>query len=159
MAMHNTRNDLPLATRKAMVALLNARLADAIDLGLQLKQAHWNITGPAFIALHELLDKLYGEAGEAADLIAERARQLGGTAEGTLQAVSTATALKPYPATINGTDAHLKAVINAMATFGAAVRAAIEASSDAKDADTADIFTEISRASDKGLWFVESHLR
>src|SRR5687767_1180465 len=52
--MPTTRNDLPDNTRKAMIALLNARLVDAIDLRLAVKQAHWNVKGPTFIALHEL---------------------------------------------------------------------------------------------------------
>src|SRR5690606_27486001 len=93
MALNPTRNDLPAKTRAAMVDLLNARLADAIDLALQLKQAHWNIKGTTFLMLHELFDKLHEETEGYVDDLAERCVQLGGTAMGTLGAVSAATSL------------------------------------------------------------------
>ena len=159
MPLSKTRNDLPVSVRREMVELSNARLADAIDLSLQVKQAHWNVTGKDFIQLHELFDKLYAEAQEYVDLIAERAVQLGGTAEGTLQAVVERTGLSPYPLNLSGGTPHLTRVAEAMAAFGKSIRTAIEAADEAGDSDTADIFTEISRGTDKGLWFVEAHLR
>ena len=58
LALHQTKNDLPERTRSALADILNRRLADAIDLQLQAKQAHWNVRGPSFIALHELFDNL-----------------------------------------------------------------------------------------------------
>ena len=56
--MYDTRNDLPASVRTPVVTLLNHRLADAIDLGTQAKQAQWNVKGPNFIALHELFDEI-----------------------------------------------------------------------------------------------------
>lgn len=159
MALNPTRNDLPAKTRTAMVDLLNARLADAIDLSLQLKQAHWNIKGTTFLMLHELFDKLHEETEGYIDDLAERCVQLGGTAMGTLGAVSAATGLSPYPTRPQSTTGVVKTVADALAGFGKAVRAAIETADKAGDKDTADLFTEISRGADKGLWFVESHLQ
>src|SRR2546422_5087145 len=75
--MYPTKNDLPEATRRQMSDLCNARLADAIDLQTQTKQAHWNVKGPHFIALHELFDKVNADVEDYVDLIAERAVQLG----------------------------------------------------------------------------------
>src|SRR5260370_507612 len=80
--MFKTKNDIPEATRVKVVELLNARLADCIDLQTQIKQAHWNVKGPNFIALHELFDKINEEVEDYVDDIAERAAQLGGVAEG-----------------------------------------------------------------------------
>lgn len=159
MALNPTRNDLPAKTRAAMVDLLNARLADAIDLSLQLKQAHWNIKGTTFLMLHELFDKLHEETESSIDDLAERCVQLGGTAMGTLGAVSGATSLAPYPTRPQSTTGVVKTVADALAAFGKASRAAIETADKAGDKDTADLFTEISRGADKGLWFVESHLQ
>lgn len=154
---HPTRNDLPAAARAAMVALLNARLADAIDLRQQARQAHWNVKGPQFLPLHELFDKVSAAVDAAVDDLAERAVQLGGVAEGTVQGVARATSLKPFPAGLSAGVDHVKHVADAIAAAGKGVRQAIDASDAAGDKDTADLFTEISRELDKLLWFVEAH--
>lgn len=156
--MFDTKNDLPLGTRTKVVKLLNERLADAIDLGTQTKHAHWNVKGPNFIALHELFDKIAENVEEHIDTIAERATALGGIAQGTLAAVTRATSMKPYPENLNEGVAHLKALASALAAFGAKVRAGIEECGRFGDADTADLFTGISRELDKQLWFLEAHL-
>jgi starvation-inducible DNA-binding protein len=157
--IHPTRNDLPESARKQVIPLLNAHLADGIDLAMQAKQAHWNVKGPHFLTLHELFDKLYDEASEWNDLVAERGVQLGGIAEGTLQSVSAKTRLNPYKVELTSGRDHLEALTDAVSTYARCAREGIEAATRAGDADTADIFTEISRASDKMLWFLESHLR
>src|ERR1700716_3652323 len=126
--MYDTRNDLAADVRGRMVELLNGRLADAIDLGTQAKQAHWNVKGPNFIALHELFDKISDEVREFVDLMAERITTLGGTAEGTLQAVGPRTTLVPYSLTITSGPQHLEALSSALAAFGSSVRQAIDES-------------------------------
>ena len=156
--MHPTRNDMALRTRTAMVKLLNDRLADALDLEAQTKQAHWNVRGANFIALHELFDKLHEAAGDAVDEIAERAVALGGTARGTVQTVARATTLRPFPEDIVDSRAHVEALADAFAAFGRNLRKAIDAAAKAGDADTSDLFTGISRDTDKYLWMLEAHL-
>lgn len=157
--VHATRNDLPEEKRAQVVDVLAPRLADAVDLKLQLKQAHWNVKGPQFIALHELFDKIAGEAEEYIDLIAERIVQLGGVADGSARTVASSSSLTPYPETITDGSDHVNAVANALAAFGAKARAAIDRATEVGDADTADLFTEISRGVDKSLWFVEAHVQ
>jgi starvation-inducible DNA-binding protein len=157
--MYKTKIDIPENNRTKLIELLNNRLAEAIDLMLTSKQAHWNVKGPNFIALHELFDKIVGEAEEYGDLIAERAIQLGGYAEGTSQIVAKRTGLKEYPLSIGDGMSHVDYLSTALAHFGKQVRLAIDLSNELKDAGTADIFTEISRSVDKYLWFVEAHLQ
>ena len=156
--MFDTRNDLPAGKRSKAVTVLNARLADAIDLSLQTKHAHWNVKGPNFIALHELFDKLAESVENQVDEIAERVTALGGTAHGTVAAVARATTLKPYPQGISEGLAHVEALSGALAAFGAGVRAAIDTTDKLGDADSADLFTGISRDNDQYLWFLEAHL-
>jgi starvation-inducible DNA-binding protein len=156
--MYETRNDLPQDTRSKMVKLLNARLADAIDLRTQVKVAHWNVKGPQFIALHELFDDVAEDVDEYVDLIAERAVQLGGTAEGTARRVAEKSSLDEYSADGSG-EQHVPALADALADFGRSVRQAIDVSAEANDEATCDIFTEVSRGVDKWLWFVEAHLQ
>lgn len=157
--MHKTKNDLPKNTRAKVIDVLAPRLADAIDLKLQAKQAHWNVKGPNFIALHELFDKVASEADGWADDMAERIVALGGVAEGTVQVVGKKSGLAPYSLEITDGVEHLEALSTAVATFGKAVRAAIDAATELKDADTADLFTGISSEADKQLWFLEAHLQ
>ena len=157
--MHKTKNSLSEAVRTKSIALLSRHLALAIDLSLQTKQAHWNVKGPNFIALHELFDKVSDEVREFVDLIAERITTLGGTAEGTLQAVGPRTTLTPYSLTVSSGPGHLEALSSALAAFGGAVRQAIDEAAGFGDADTADLFTEVSRETDKQLWFLEAHLQ
>jgi starvation-inducible DNA-binding protein len=156
--MPTTRNDLPDNTRKAMIALLNARLVDAIDLRLSLKQAHWNVKGPNFIAVHEFFDAIQVRVAEFVDDIAERAVALGGIVDGTSQGVSKGSNLDAYPASATDEKEHLAAVADRLAVFGKLARQAIDAADEAGDKDTADLFTGVSRQIDKDLWMVEAHL-
>jgi starvation-inducible DNA-binding protein len=145
-------------TKSAMIDLLNARLADAIDLALITKQAHWNLKGPSFIGVHELLDKLRDDVDEHVDIIAERVAQLDGVALGTLQTVGKASKLSPYPTDIRKVEDHVGALVERYAALSTSTREAIDTADEAGDADTADIFTAFSRTLDKNLWFLKSHL-
>jgi starvation-inducible DNA-binding protein len=156
--MYKTKNEIAEKTRASLVDILNARLADSVDLMHQAKQAHWNVKGPSFIALHKLFDEIVDSAEDYMDLIAERAVQLGGTAEGTIQAAAKHSTLKEYPLTLSNERDHVDALSSVLAAYGRSVRQAIDRSDELGDKDTADIFTEISRGVDKYLWFVEAHL-
>jgi starvation-inducible DNA-binding protein len=157
--MHNTRNDLPAGTREKVIALLNQNLADTLDLHLQAKQAHWNVKGSSFIALHELFDKVAEVAREGADMLAERATALAGTAEGTVQVLGKRSRLAAYPLDIDRGRDHVARLADAIAAVAKNARAAIDESSKLGDQATADLFTEIVRDLDKQLWFVEAHIQ
>ena len=152
-----TGNDLPLTERTELIRLMNLHLASAIDLQQQMKQAHWNVKGPNFIGLHELFDTIAEAVESYVDLIAERIVQLGGIAEGTVRVAACHTRLDEYPLTIADGMAHVKAVATALAAFSAAARGTIGEAEELHDADTADLFTGVSRGIDKWLWFVEAH--
>jgi starvation-inducible DNA-binding protein len=156
--LHATRNDLAESVRAPIVELLNSRLADCIDLQTQVKQAHWNVKGAQFFALHKLFDEIYEDVTEYVDLLAERAVQLGGVAEGTARIVAQRSKLTEYPHSLVRGNDHAHALADVLADFGGHARRAIDRAAELHDADTADVFTEISRSIDKWLWMVESHL-
>ena len=156
--MYDTRNDLPAEVRDQVVPMLDRRLADAIDLGAQVKHAHWNVKGPNFIALHELFDQIAERIEEHTDTLAERITALGGVAHGTIASVARTSSLKPYPEELSEGLRHVEALASALADFGAKIRKAIDDSARAGDADTSDLFTGLSREIDKDLWFLEAHL-
>ena len=157
--LHNTKIDLAKGKREKVIAILNQRLADAADLKSQAKQAHWNVKGMNFIALHELFDSVATELDTHVDDIAERITTLGGTALGTVRTAAQNSSLAEYPLEITDGAAHVDALSTALADFGKKVRADIDTTDELGDADTADLFTGISRAIDKQLWFVEAHLQ
>jgi starvation-inducible DNA-binding protein len=153
-----TSNDLPTDVRQQVVDLLNERLADAVDLASQAKQAHWNVRGAQFIALHKLFDEIHEATDEYADLLAERIAQLGGVAEGTVRMTADRTSLTEYPRAIADSPEHVNALAGALGEFAVRIRRAIDETDDLGDRDAADICTEISRGIDKWLWFVEAHV-
>ncbi len=156
--MYETRNDINPDTRKKLVVMLNARLADAVDLFAQAKHAHWNVKGPNFIALHKLFDDIAGAVTEYIDDVAERVVQLGGVAEGMVKTVAQRSTLPAFPPG-GAWEAHVNGMTGALAHFGKSVRASIANADELNDADTADLMTEVSRGIDKWLWFVEAHVQ
>ena len=152
-----TKNDLPETSRVEVIALLNQRLAESIDLQTQCKQAHWNVKGPSFIGLHKLFDDINEDVEAYVDLIAERVMQLGGVAEGTIGVVEERSTLPDYPIGLSNGHEHVAALSDALAAFGRAVRIGIAEMDELEDADSADMLTDISRGVDKWLWFVEAH--
>ncbi|MBC8009409.1 MAG: DNA starvation/stationary phase protection protein Dps, partial [Burkholderiales bacterium] len=132
----NTHHDQPEARRVALIALLNRQLADVIDLGLQAKQAHWNVKGPQFAALHALFDEVAEELDGFADELAERAVVLGGVARGTLQTLSRESRLPAYPADALAGGEHLWALAAALARVAKTAREAIRAADKTGDAVT-----------------------
>src|SRR6202041_2122976 len=124
--MYKTKIDLSEKVRRNVIVILNDRLADAIDLQSQVKQAHWNVKGPNFIALHELFDKVAESIEEHIDELAERITALGGTAHGTIASVARASGLSPYPENIVEGLQHVEALAAALAQFGKKVRKGID---------------------------------
>lgn len=153
-----TRIDMPAEVRLAMARMLNARLADFLDLERQAKQAHWNVKGVQFMQLHELFDSLAGLAGTWSDDLAERTLQLGSAAEGTVQAIAERSKLPICPITVGNAEDWLRVVADSLAHSTNAARTSIKEAADAGDDITADILTRITGEADKQLWFVESHL-
>ena len=157
--LHPTYNSIAPEQRARLVELLQVRLADAIDLMLTCKQAHWTIKGPHFIALHELFDVAHNDARGYVDDIAERAAALGGHVVGTPQHVGAHSTLPPYPVETTDGLAHAAALARTMAAFAKQTREAIGFAEAHDDAVTADLFTSMTREVDKRMWMVEAHIQ
>ena len=157
--LHATRIDLSVETRTQVVERLNQTLAFTLDLKTQVKQAHWNVKGLDFYQLHELFDELAGELEDYIDLVAERVTALGGVAMGTARVAAAVSELPEYPFDILDGKDHVVALADRYAIYAKLVRQGITTTDDLGDADTADLYTEVSRAIDKRLWFLEAHLQ
>ena len=154
--MSGRKNTRPNEQQTKLIEILNRRLADAIDLQLQSRQAYWNVKGPHFMALRELFDKVAQGVEKYANRIAEHVVQLGGMAEGTAHAVARRSSLDEYVLATTDGKGHIDALATKLTAFGKHVRYASDQASELKDADTADLFTDIARSIDKWLWFVEA---
>lgn len=150
-------HDLPLEEQKGIIALLNQRLAESIDLSSQIKQAHWNVKGHNFLNLHELFDRVHAANESYVDMIGERIAQLNGFAEGTIRIAAARSRLSDHQVgQIHASD-HIEEISRSMRAFRNEVRGTIAEADDVDDIETVDIFTDISRGLDKWLWYLEAH--
>jgi starvation-inducible DNA-binding protein len=123
------------------------------------KQAHWNVKGMHFIQLHLLFDTLADSLIEYADLLAERAASLGGTALGTARITASRSLLPEFPVEIVTDKQVVEVLAQRYGAYSSSTRTAITTATDDEDPVTADVFTEISRTIDKHLWMLEAHLQ
>ncbi len=156
---YSTHNNLPADQRQAIIAILNQALAETLDLKTQAKQAHWNVKGLNFIALHEMFDTFATTLEGYVDMVAERVTALGGTAMGTARIAASASTLPEYDLTAVNGQQHLEALLARYGQYASSIRANIDKTAELGDADTADLFTEISRQIDSDMWFIEAHLQ
>ena len=152
-----TSVDIPAGTRAKVNEILNQHLADSFDLMSQVKQAHWNVKGSDFWQLHKLFDEVAERTAEWVDEFDERVTALGGYATGTVRMAAASSSLPEFPTKITDSMDYVKAVAERLAAFTNSARGAIDQTDKLGDADTADLFTEISRCADKYLYFLEAH--
>jgi starvation-inducible DNA-binding protein len=155
---YSTSVGVPEHNRQAIIALLNARLADSTDLRTQVKWAHWNVKGLHFIQLHELFDSIASHLEDQTDAIAERTTTLGGVANGTVREAAAKSGLKEADLTASDGPSMLKFLVHNVAHHANALRTAVQESDDLDDPITSDLFTQLTRELDKDLWFLEAHL-
>jgi len=151
--------NLSESTREKIIAILNARLADTVDLKTQTKHAHWNVKGKQFYQLHLLFDTVAAHLDDQADMIAERITALGGIANGTARQAADSSAIPEYDLHAVSCEDHVKALSQRLAKLVNQARGEIDGTDALGDKATADLFTEIVRDGDKDLWFLEAHLQ
>lgn len=157
MTKHVSPDQPAQGVHDELLTLLNQRLAEGVDLQMEMKQAHWNVKGANFIGLHQLFDSIAAAVEVHVDQIAERIVQLGGIAEGTVRVSAARSRLADYPLVILDGLAHVEAVGKALATFRHEVRNTVGEAEELGDIETADLFIEIARSLDKWVWFVGAH--
>jgi starvation-inducible DNA-binding protein len=156
--LHPTRIDIPMEIRLYLVTLLNRTLACTVDLRSQVKQASWNVKGKEGSQLQALFATIATDLDAYGDLMAERLVVLGGVALGTARTAASQSTLPEYPGDIAAGNAHALALAERFAHYTTAMRSAITHAADVGDADTAAVYTDISRGVDQRLQFMEAYL-
>ena len=156
--LYGTRIDLREDVRVQTIEILNQTLAATLDLKTQTKQAHWNVKGMDFYQLHKLFDEIATELEEYTDMVAERVTALGGVAMGTARIAARESILPEYALDAVVGVEHVTALADRFGAYAKHLREAIDQTDELGDADTADLYTEVSRTIDKRLWFLEAHL-
>lgn len=149
---------LPEEVKTQLVDTLNTMLATTSDLRSQVKQAHWNIKGPQFVARHELFDNLAAKLLDYADVIAERAATLGGYATGTVRQSAEHSKLPEYDVRAVDGKHHIKTLVDRYSEYTRLIRDAVNEAEKVDDPATEDVYTEILRGTELDMWFLESHL-
>ena len=152
------RIDIPPEIRLYVVQLLNQTLACTVDLRSQVKQACWNVKGHDLVLLQALFATMATELDAYTDLVAERLVVLGGVARGTVRTAATHSRLPEYPGALMDGDAHVRALTECFASYATAMRADIAHATDVEDAESAALYTDISRGVDTRLGFLEAYL-
>ena len=140
-----------------LIDSLQERLVALTDLHLTLKHVHWNVVGPHFIAVHEMLDPQVDAVRDMTDEIAERIATLGGSPVGTIGYMVEKRSWEDYSIGRDGTTAHLGALDLVYQGVISDHREAIEAAGEL-DPVTEDLFVGQAAKLELFHWFVRAHL-
>lgn len=140
-----------------VAAILQERLNALNDLQLTLKHIHWNVTGPHFIAVHEMIDPQVDQVREMVDAIAERIATLGVAPVGTPGALVKARTWDDYSIGRAGAIEHLGALNEVYVGVISDHRKAAEETEEL-DTVTNDLLVGHLHELELFHWFVRAHL-
>ncbi len=155
--MRTTRNTLARPARQAAIEALDTAVACSMDLSLAARQAHWNVRGRQFSALHALFGQIADELYKQTDALAERSAALGGTPRCTPQNVVATTRLRPYPSFGFDGAEHLDELSTRLANLSTELRQSVLTIDGDQDPVTAELLTDACASVDHQLWLLESH--
>ena len=148
------------SNRKTVAAQLGILLADEFVLYTKTLNAHWNIEGSDFHAIHLYFEELYEQSSETVDSVAERIRQLGHYAPGTLKEFLGLTHLTEQLKGGNSSMDLIKNLLGDHESIIEFIRSNIKEFSDAhKDAGTSDFVTSLMEKHEKTAWMLRAHLK
>lgn len=145
-------------TRQQVVTLLNKRLSDTFVLYTKTLNYHWNVTGPEFIQIHELLEEQYTELAESIDEIAERIRKIGGFAFGTLDEFKQNSAIEEQPGRIPEWTEMIQRLVDDHESVIRQLREDADTTDEWGDMITNDFVIALAQAHETMAWKLRAHL-
>ena len=156
--MEDLKVGLEPKSLKGIVETLNLLLADEHVLYVKTRNYHWNVTGIEFIQLHQLFEEQYEQLDVAMDAIAERVRQVGGIAFGTLQEFKSAAKLGEQPGERPNAVQMVRNLLDDHEAVIRQLRQDAETADELKDVGTNDFLTGLVQEHEKMAWFLRAHL-
>lgn len=144
-------------TAEEVSEILQDRLVSLVDMGLTLKHVHWNVVGPGFMAVHELIDEQAESVRRMSDELAERIATLGGIPNALPGFITNRRAWDDYSIGRATVEAHLGALDKVYDGIIADHRKAIHRTEE-KDIVTSDLLTGQSGKLELMQWFVRAHI-
>lgn len=151
MANSPIKSPLSESDKETTGNILQATLADLVDLSLIAKQAHWNVVGANFRSVHLQLDELTSTARQYVDQVAERANAIGVSPNGKAKTVVESSGLPEYPDNWQNVETTVAAIVDILAEEIARLRKRID-ETDKSDLVTQDLLIEITRALEEAHW-------
>ena len=156
--MYRNRVALSDEQKTKVVAVMQERLAEALDMYSQAKFAHWNVKGVNFYQLHLVFDSVAEAIFPQIDQIAERMTQLGGVANGTVRQSATTSQIPEFNVKLVAGMDYVNALANSLGTYAHSLREASEQIDEIGDEPTSDFFKQLDIEAEEQLYFLESHL-
>jgi starvation-inducible DNA-binding protein len=156
--MFKSPSHLPEDARATIAETLNARLADGLDLHMQIKVAHWNVKGPQFAALHPLFETFAIGLAAHNDSIAERAVTLGAKAYGTARHVAARSRIPEYDQETTRDLEHVRLLAERIEIYLVGLRESRGVGEKLGDTDTVDLLTGVISEFEKHAWFLRASL-
>ncbi len=147
------------AQREGVVQLLNVHLSNLHVLYIKTRNYHWNIRSPRFAELHEFFEEQYDILAESIDEFAERVRQLGGIALGTMKEFTLTATLKEQPGVVPDAQTMIENLLADHEHIIRELRGDVDRTADVfHDAGTSDFLTGAMETHEKMAWMLRAHL-
>ncbi len=145
--------------RRGSIDSLNAALCNEHILLIKTKKAHWDVVGPQFLSVHEMLDGQYERINTYVDQLAERTRALGGLPVATAKGFIEGATLKEHPEPVQDVTKILNGLLEDHEHVVCQLRDAVEQTElRFHDRGTSDFFVGLMRAHEEMAWFLRSFL-
>jgi len=148
---------LDMAENETVVLRLKVLLSDFHVFSIKVHNFHWNVTGPSFGPLHKLFDEVYDHAGGHIDKVAERIRQIGGVAPGSMKEFLANATLDEEAGALGDSQEMLRKLVADLEVLSKDARRIVLETQD--DQGTVNMLADMIESLDKDSWFLRSHIQ
>ena len=158
MTSQNLATELETSAVEAIVDALTQSVAETVVATMKAQNYHWNVTGMAFGALHDLFQKIYEDHFEAQDDLSERIKALDGHAEGRLSEHLKRAKIEECDGKVDA-ETMVKTLAADQETLAGTLSAVAEIAEKNGDLLTQDLAIARGQTHEKFAWMLRAHLK